>query len=701
MRGPGRKRVPHTEAEGGFALSSLGKSTLTLERYKHGHWVTFDLETTNIEYGNPLHPDNRIVMVSWLEKGGKVLDFYGNIMECREFWEAVERADYLIAHNAKFEAGWFIRLGYDPTDKVWYDTLLAERVRAGNRRIPLNLGDTSARYGFKGKETRVDAQIKSGVCPSEIDPKYLRARCRRDVKTTAQVARKQMRLIYKRKLLPVALTRCLLAPVLAVYESQGMCLDKERVYEEYLEYTAKRKELQAELDAFTGGINLNSDDQKAQFLYGGGLVEKKEKVQVGTYKNGNPKYKTEISMVPDKSRSLRFPEPKDAKGRVRRNKATKRWPDGRPKVDKHTMEWLKDRAKTEEQRRFFALEKEFSRVDAALSKNLEFFKGVVDERAGCIFHGQFRQDVTATHRLSGRGLPQKFGQFANEKSVQFQNMPRVFKRLFTSRDPDYYLVESDGSQLEFRVAAYLGQDAQAMADIDNPDFDAHVTSASVMNERKYEELLAEYRGGDKSAKELRQLAKPDTFKPLYGGQKGTPEQERWYQEFQRRYADLYDVQCEWVEEVTSSDEGELVLPWGMRFYWDFYLHTMSGVPMDRREHKSIVPSVFNYPVQSLATAEIIPIAAVYLFHRVKREGLRVRFVNTVHDSVIAEVHKEDMDAYRKLVKKAFTSDVYLYLKLVYGLTFNVPLGCETGWGSHWSEGEEEAYELRPEEVLKP
>lgn len=680
-----------------MSVHPLSKAALSTRTYQRGTWCAFDLETTNREYGNPMSPDNRIVMVAWqsgkADSAGPIHDFYGNIMECREFWDAIEAANYLIAHNAKFEAGWFLRLGYDPTDKLWYDTMLAEKVRLGNRFGLLNLGSVSQRYGFQGKESRVDAQIKAGVCPSEIDERYLRARCRRDVKTTSAVARKQMRILHRTRRLRVALTRCLLTPILADFERSGMCLDRDRVYEEYERHLVERNAMRAELDALTGGINMNSPDQKAHFFFGGCLT----KVKTEEGDEGYPEVKHKF--VPDDSFSLKFPEMRGPTGKVRRNKATDRWPDGRPKTDKNVVAWLETVAKTKEQKRFFELLGKYSKLQAAISKNLEFFKGVVDERPDGIFYGQFRQDTTATHRLSGRGIPQAFEQFDGDKSVQFQNMPRVFKRLFKTRSGEYFVVEWDGAQLEFRVAAFLGQDAQAMADIDNPDFDAHVTSAATMNERDYTELLTEYRGGDAAAKLMRQAAKSDTFKPLYGGTQGTPEQERWYAEFQRRYSDLSAVQRSWVDQVMSNNKGCLELPWGMRFYWDYYLHTRSGTPMSKRDHKSVVPAVFNYPVQSLATAEIIPIAIVYLYYRVKRRGLRVLWVNTVHDSVIAEVHKDDVAAYREEVKQAATADVYRYLQRVYGLAFNVPLGCETGWGTHWTEGDSEEYELRPEAVL--
>lgn len=641
-------------------MHPLSDSALSLDAYRDGNWLVFDLETTNLEKGSPLNPGNRAVMVSWKERGGPVQHHYGNIMECRSFWEAYERADYLVAHNAKFECGWMIRCGQDPTDKLWADTMIGEKVRLGNRFALLALEEVSPRYGFKGKEKLIASLMASGVCPSQMPERRLIARARRDVRTTEQIWMKQLKGLQREGKLQVLLTRCLLTPILAQIETNGMVLDKQRVLDTYAEYAEKLEALNRELEEFTGGINMRSPDQKARFLY----------------------------------RTLKFPEPVDKRGRPKRNKPSKQFPEGRPKTDKHTMAWLMTQAKTEKQRKFIELREQWGKLDAAMTKNLQFFRGVVEEREGCKFYGQFNQCNTQTHRLSASGRPQKFEMFSDEKSVQFQNMPRVFKTLFTVRDTDYVMVESDGSQLEFRVAAFLGQDSRAIADIRNPDFDAHVQSASIMNSRDYAELLAEYRAGSKKAKELRRIAKTDTFKPLYGGSQGTPEQEEYYRWFQSNYGELYATQEGWVSDVLAT--GKLVTPWGLRFYWDFYL-SQSGTPMDRKEHKSIKPSIFNYPVQSLATAEIIPIAMFYLHYRCKRAGLRVTLVNTVHDSIVAEVHKEDLTKYTELVKQAFTDDVYRYLRRVYGMEFNVPMGCEVVAGAHWSEGEEVTFNVEPPE----
>ena len=615
--------------------------------------LTFDFECTNLDYGSALNPSNRILMVCWKEDKGPVRSHVGDIMQATEFFDALSRHKVLCAYNAKFEMLWMKRIGLDPGKYAWHDPMLAEKVLLGNVRKPLSLGKVCQRYGLSTKDPLIDGLMQAGVCPSDMPQKPLLARCKLDVQTTAQLMQLTLGRLQEGGQVEVYRTRCNLTPVLAEMESNGMFLSELLVYAEYANFSAELGKLDKELDAMTGGINMRSSDQLAEYLYD----------------------------------QLKFPEKKNKYGRPLRNKKSKRWPDGKPKTDAATMQWLSKQATTEEQKKFIELKMRHAKVASALSKNLEFFHGVCLERGGW-FYGQFNQTVAATHRLTSSGVPITFEKTGKTSSVQFQNMPREFKRLFRAPKPDdegsYKIVEADASQLEFRVAAYLGQDKQAMADIADPDFDAHCRTASVMFDIPYANFLAEYRNGNKQHKHMRQEAKADTFKPLYGGTTGTPEQEKYYKSFAERYRGVANQQETWLAEVISSN-GNLDMPWGMKFHWE--ISERNGQWFDKRTFRPVAPQVCNYPVQNLATAEIVPMAIVSLWRKVKNEKLRVIFVNTVHDSVIAYVHEDDLDRYAELCGEAFTTDVYEELYTRYGLEFNVPLGCEVEAGTHWGETE--------------
>lgn len=609
--------------------------------------LTFDLECTNLDYGSALNADNKVVLVAWQVDDGPVKYFYGPLVYANAFWRDWAQAKDVCAQYAKFEMLWLLRHGVDILDKRWHDPMLAERVLLGNRTKSLSLDALAKRHGIEGKDPLADTLIKQGICPSKIAKKVIVARCIRDVRTTSAILKKQMALLGRRHQSSVYRTRADICPILAHMEWAGLELDPDRVKAAYVAANEDAARLKAQLDELTGGINLRSPDQMAHYLYG----------------------------------ELGFPERVGANGKPKRNKPSKQFPDGRPLTDKHTLAWLASQATTPKQREFIELRKTYGKVASSLSKNLDFFQGVCEERNGR-FYGQLNQCVAATHRLTSTGLPLTFSD-GKTRSVQFQNMPREFKPLFKAPD-GYYMVEVDLAGIEFRVAAFVAQDEQAMRDLLDPDFDPHVTSASVMQNIPYRELLDRYRAGDSIAKGWRQTAKSDTFKPLYGGEKGTPQQERWYKAFRERYKGIAATQSNWLQEVVAN-HGELRTPWGMRFYWETY--EKHGILFDARKRKPVKPQVANYPIQNLATGEITPIAICALVRRCRQMRLDVTWMNTVHDSVVCLVRKEHIDDFKKAVQKAFIADVYVMLKRRYGLDFNVPLGFEMVYGSYWGEGE--------------
>jgi hypothetical protein len=71
-------------------------------------------------------------------------------------------------------------------------------------------------------------------------------------------------------------------------------------------------------------------------------------------------------------------------------------------------------------------------------------------------------------------------------------------------------------------------------------------------------------------------------------------------------------------------------------------------------------------------------------------------VNTVHDSVPMEVHPDYLEAVKGVTKRAFTADVYEYLRRVYKIEFNVPLGVGMKSDVHWGQGPEESYDIYPD-----
>ncbi len=611
--------------------------------YQSNNYVVLDFETdtSHGDFGRPIFPDNKLLLACWRTAEGLVKSHWGNELEQQDLFKDIESADYVVAHNAIYELGWLKRGGYDISKILPFDTQLGEYVILGNlvsghadSGVPptsISLDNCAARRGWARKDPAVDVLMAHGINPACMPRKWLEDRCKQDIETTHALFLHQRATLLATNRLSVLFTRCLLTPVLADIQSEGMQLDHERVKAEFESHTGQSAALEIRIKEITGGINTNSPKQLGEFIYD----------------------------------TLEFEEIRDRRGNPKRTTS------GQRKTDAKTLAALGGQSAAQKQ--FLGLYREQSKLADALSKSLNFFKGVCETQNGH-FHADLNQTRTATHRLSSSGIPNQFG------SVQFQNLAKAFKRLFKASRKDWLIAETDGSQLEFRVAGYVSQDPQIMADIVNPDFDAHITSGAAKEDIPYDTLLERYRAGDKKAKEIRDAAKPDTFKPLYGGSKGTKKQERWYDEFKRRYKRLNEVQRDWVSQVLSTKR--LVLPWGMTFFFPNARISSSG-------YVNVGNAVFNYPVQSLATAEIIPIAIVYLWHTIKQLGLdaKIKMINTVHDSIVCEISPDVVVQYKKIAEECFTTRVYEYLKRVYGLDFNVVLGCEHKIGQFWGEND--------------
>ena len=106
-----------------------------MDAYKAGRRiVVLDLETNNNDFGSALHKDNHIVLACWLvvspegiQRKSKFADEY----DLSELEEDIKQADFIVAHNAKFELQWLKRCGMELRDILVFDTMLAEWVIAG------------------------------------------------------------------------------------------------------------------------------------------------------------------------------------------------------------------------------------------------------------------------------------------------------------------------------------------------------------------------------------------------------------------------------------------------------------------------------------------------------------------------------------------------------------------------------------------
>ena len=605
--------------------------------YLGDNYVVLDFETTTYLKGTPVAEGNRIVLAVWKDAGANrsevssVRDVrtsvaggresrgsrhcFGGEYDQQELVEAVKRADFIVAHNAKFELGWLRRCGIDLRDIVVYDTQIGEYVIGGNR-YPLqhlSLKETAKRYKLPQKLDLIGKMWDHRIETEDMPESWLLEYCEHDVWLAEQIFLQQREILKQSNLLPVQYQRCLVTPMLADLETKGMQLDEDKVNGLIKEMEEEYARKTAELQEFAGGVPPASVKQKREYVFG----------------------------------TLKFKPALDYKGRPYLT------PSGDPSVSADAMARL--RPSNRKQREYLALHEDWASLHSDVTKYLRKFRECCKEDGG-VLHAAFNQCSTRTHRLSSSGVTYR---------VQFQNLNRRFKPLFRARNDGWVVGEADGSQLEFRVGTHLGHDPVALKDLWT-GVDIHAFTASIIGCS-------------------RQDAKAHTFKPLYGGKSGTPEQRAYYQEFERKYNGISGTQQEWIREVLRTKE--LVTPWGLKYYFPNTKVTQTGYVTNST-------NICNYPVQALATAEIIPCAMVCAWHRMK--DLRSFLVNTVHDSIVAEVHPEEVELWHEVARQCLIVDVYMLMEKLYGLALSVPLGAGVMIGTHWGSKDETKYEAPPE-----
>ena len=592
--------------------------------YWSDNYVVLDFETTTILKGSPLAERNRIILSCW-SRGptGKVESTFGSEYEQEKLVQACDSADFIIAHNAKFELGWLRRCGMDLRKLITFDTMIAEYVIGGNLFMlqQLSLDACLERYGFNSKLSTIAKMFKAEINTEDMPESWLMLYCIRDVTACRELFIKQREILRDKKLEAINYQRNLVTPALADIEFAGLQLDKEKVHELIHTMEEEYAEKTATLQEFCEGASPASPKQLGAYVF-------------------------------DK---LNLPVPRDHKGRPMLTKT------GAPSIAVGVLERL--RPTTERQQRFLDLHREWATLHSDVTKYLRKF-GECCDKAGGIIRGSFNQCNTRTHRLSSSGL---------EYKVQFQNLNRRFKPLFRARHAGWLMGEADGAQLEFRVATHLGRDRVALKDIVD-GVDIHAYTADIL-------------------RCSRQDAKPHTFKPLYGGVSGTKRERAYYAAFSAKYHQISATQKSWT--LVVARDKELTTEWGMKYYWPDCVMRPSG-------YVTFTTSIYNYPVQAFATAEIIPIAIVCAWHRLK--GMQSFMVNTVHDSIIAELHPEEVGRWHDVAKQCLIDDTYSLIKQLYDVDLTIPLGVGVTVGSHWANEEakksEVVYTAR-DELWKP
>ena len=299
---------------------------------------------------------------------------------------------------------------------------------------------------------------------------------------------------------------------------------------------------------------------------------------------------------------------------------------------------------------------EYRQLNKLLSTYVRPLPELVDSETGRI-HTQYMQAVAATGRLSST-------------QPNLQNIPirtkrgREIRKAFVPRDADHVLLAADYSQVELRIVAALSQD-RGLCTAFLEGADIHTATAAKVFGVPAEEV-------DRGQ---RSQAKAVNFGILYGqGAFGLAETlkiprreakgiiDAYFAEF----ADLKAYQTRVVEEAKENGYVETILG---RKRWLPDITSANAVVRGFAERNAI-----NAPIQGSA-ADIIKIAMVRIHRALAEGGFAARMILQVHDELVFDVPKSEVEAVRELVESHMERAVELA----------VPLEVEAETGQDWLE----------------
>jgi DNA polymerase I-like protein with 3'-5' exonuclease and polymerase domains len=123
----------------------------------------------------------------------------------------------------------------------------------------------------------------------------------------------------------------------------------------------------------------------------------------------------------------------------------------------------------------------------------------------------------------------------------------------------------------------------------------------------------------------------------------------------------------------ALETGKISTPSGREFSFPDVQRRMNGTV-------SFFTQIKNYPVQSFATADIVPIVLIHM------ENLLANYksciVNSVHDSVVVDIHPDEITQVLYLIK-LLNSSLQSIVERQFNIEFNVPLLLEAKIGDNW------------------
>jgi DNA polymerase I-like protein with 3'-5' exonuclease and polymerase domains len=611
--------------------------------------------------------------------------------------ELLDATTILIGHNIAYDLMWLWESGFRYDGPV-FDTMLAEYILQRGIKQPLSLEACAERHDLATKKQDTLKQyFAKDMGVDEIPRAELAQYLSADLRATQQLCDMQ----YKRlnstddaRLMDTVIFTNKVCLALAKIYRRGFKVDVDVLNDVKDEFEKEKQEIEDRLNKQVKEImgdtpiNLNSPEQLSWIIYSRKPKDKttwmnnftpymsKEELLRNVKANSNIMYKTVAERCPvchgtgrikklkkDGTPYANLPKcvnchalgyvftPTTKIAGFRFNPPNVKWVSANGfSVNKKMLDVLQHMTKRTNSMKAYNFLSDIQRLSALDTYLSSFVDGIrAYTKSDGMLHVRLLQHRTATGRFSGA-------------DPNMQNMPRggtfPVKKVFVSRWEGGQILEADFAQLEFRTAAFLSQDKIAMKEIED-GFDVHSYTASVISD-----------AGEETS---RQEAKAHTFAPLYGatGFGRSAAQATYYKHFTDKYKEINLWHSRLAKEAIGSKK--ITIPSGREF---------SFPDVVRRGNGSVTSftQIKNYPVQSFATADIVPL--IMLEIDVRLDNMQSCIVNTVHDSIVIDVHPNESSQVHEVIESV-NREMKHIIDRQYQIDFNVPLLLESKIGNNW------------------
>lgn len=271
-------------------------------------------------------------------------------------------------------------------------------------------------------------------------------------------------------------------------------------------------------------------------------------------------------------------------------------------------------------------------------------------------HTRYLQTLTATGRLSS-------------VDPNLQNIPtrteegKQIRKAFVPSEPDGYIFSCDYSQIELRVLAQVSGDEQ-MQEAFKTGYDIHAHTAM---------KIFHLKSTDDVTPLMRRRAKAVNFGIVYGISdyglsKNLNISRKQAKEFIDNYFEQYPQIKDYMDKAVkfAREKG----------YAETIMHRRRYLPDIHAKNYNVRSfaerTAINSPIQGSA-ADIIKIAMINMQKKLNELHLKTKMVVQVHDELIFDVPKDELDTIKKIVPEVMQSAVRL----------DIPLVADSGYGHNW------------------